>query len=505
MLYYITSVLLGAVYAGFYISKNSEPNFIKHAAIGALGIVLCTLGDLWGEQFPIISAVVFFIGASVIGFSAIVFLFILYTQKEKEPEKEPEPVPTPEAPAIDYTIDNKTRFRHTLILGMTGAGKSVLLTDLVLQDFKQPCSVIVFDSKGDLVQKLMKVDIPRDRIVLIDPTDVDHPLALSLFTPPDTSRSRYEQEQHLNTTIELLTYTLTTMGAATTAKQDLPLRMLIRLCLVIPQSTIFTLYELLTPAFHKYTGYIPKLPQVAQAFFQNDFHGRHYAETKEQLLRRITAILENEALARMFSSPVQKLNMGKVLDEGSIVLVNTAKSFLKEDNSAFLSRFIISLISNAVGERSEGDNMPTFLYVDEAAPIVDASFATLLETSRSKSLGVTLAFQQLSQLPNDIQDSIITNTATKYLGSISAKDARRLAPEINTHHERLMATPKFTFYQSVKDGWSRLYKAERPELTFRKDLRELIAENRAKYCMRVSETERREPPPQEDIERHNRA
>jgi hypothetical protein len=105
---------------------------------------------------------------------------------------------------------------------------------------------------------------------------------------------------------------------------------------------------------------------------------------------------------------------------------------------------------------------------------------------REYRAGITLAFQSLSQIPHDYQQSIITNTSTKYLASLSAKDARALAEDVRVHHESLLSIPKLCFHFSVKGDHQSTLKVTPgtlQKLPKRTDLRELLEENREKYCV----------------------
>lgn len=326
------------------------------------------------------------------------------------PEPEVKPEPEPEKPSIP----DELRFEHTLILGASGHGKTQLLSEFIAKDLTKPCSIVVFDSQGDLIHKILKVDFPRSRAVVIDPTDIQFPVALGLFDFQTEGVTPYERERNLNSVIELLTFVLNSLlDARLTSKQDVTLRFVIRLCLVIPDATIHTLRDIFSDGFHKYTEHLPKLSETAQQFFRSEFQSKQFIETREQILRRIYSILENQTIERMFSHPKSKLRMGEILNEGSIVLINSAKNLLKEEGSAFFSRFMVATLAQAIQERTPGDNLPVFIYIDEAAPIIDENITGILETARKYKVGLTLAFQSLGQIPHDLQHSIITNTAIK--------------------------------------------------------------------------------------------
>ncbi len=427
------------------------------------------------------------------------------------PAPPPPPAPEPPPPETFPELPRKLRLEHMLILGGSGAGKSQLLSNLLTYDLFHPCSVVVFDSQGDLLDNILKVNVPRERIVYIDPTDVDHPIALSFFDFNTQGETNYERQKNFNSVVELLLFVLNSLDSSVTSKQELCLRMLIRLCLVIPNSTLHTLRELLTEkGFYRHQDHLIKLSDTAKGFFADEYLSRSFNETREQISRRVYTILESP-LEAMFSSPKSRINMRQLLDDGHIILINTAKSFLKEQGSAFFARFMTAMVFQAIQERNpQRDNLEVFLYIDEAAPVISTQVTTILETGRKYKLGLTLAFQSLGQVPADLQHSIITNTAIKAVSGISAKDSRALAPDMNTTPEALMMTQRLSFYTYAKgtlSGWFKVGVGALQRMPQRRDLRELLKENRDKYA-RSPETKQSVKPPDEpsdDMSKFNRS
>lgn len=423
----------------------------------------------------------------------------------------PAPEPPPPPPEEFPEIDPRLRLEHFLILGGSGAGKTVLLSSLISQDLFQPRSVVVFDSQGDLLENILKVNVPRDRIVYIDPTDVDNPIALSFFDFNTGGHTNYEKQKNLNSVVDLLLFVLNSLDSSVTSKQELCLKMMIRLCLSIEGSTLQTLRELLTEkGFYKHQDSLKHLSDTAKGFFADEYLSRSFAETREQISRRVYTILESP-LEPMFASPKSRINMRKLLDEGSIILINTSRGFLKDTQSAFFARFMIAMIFQAIQERNpQKDNMEVFLYIDEAAPVISSQMDAILSVSRKYKMGVCLAFQSLGQIPTDLQHSIITNTAIKAVARVSAKDARTLAADMGTEAEVLMMTQRLNFYIHSKgnfSGWFKLEPGALQRMPQRRDMRELLKENRDKYARLPEKKQDVKPPdePSDDMSKFNRS
>lgn len=501
--YNLHLALLGSFVVALHVVALLFVDF-KAPADKSTAFLVWLLTDVW-----------FFGYGFAITFLIAVFVVSLFEEREAKslPATAGPPVPTPEPTPAPFAIPDKLRMEHALVLGGTGSGKTSLLADWIAKDLHKPCSLIVFDSQGDLINNILKADFPRERVVLIDPTDVRHPIALSLFDFAGQGTTQYDREKNYNSVVELLLFVLSSLDSDVTAKQELTLRMLIRFCLVIPDATIHTLRDVLSEeGFKRHAPHLEHLSETGQAFFRQEYLTKSFGETREQIARRVYSILESAPLERMFSSPTSKIDMREILDTGSVVLINTAKSFLKEQGSAFFARFMTAVIFQAIQEREvRANNMEVFMFIDEAAPVISSQTATILETARKYKLGLTLAFQSLGQIPSDLEHSIISNTSIKAVCGISAKDARALADDMRTKADVLMQTRPLTFYTYAKGYGSALIPVEPgalDRLPRRSDLRQLLEENRAKYAHEPRKPRQPDPrptSPSDDIEAFNKA
>jgi hypothetical protein len=361
------------------------------------------------------------------------------------------------ATPVPFSIPERVRFEHTHILAGSGHGKTQTLQRLILTDLVRPDppSLVIIDSQGEMLQKLTRLGLfdPDEgslasRIVVIDPTDVEHPPALNMFDINQERFGKYNvaaREQILNGVIELYDYIFgALLGAELTQKQSVIFRYLARLMLTIPGATIHDLIRLMTDA----TPYLPAieaLPPSVRAFFTLEFSDKSFAATKKQILRRLWGILENPTFERMFTAAENRIDMFDALNTGKVVLVNTAKDFLKAERSSILGRYFIALTLQAALERAalpEGQRRPAFLYIDEAAEYFDDNIDDLLTQARKYNLGVVFCHQYLDQLTPSLRSSIAANTSIKLAGGVSDKDARSLASDMRTSPDFILGQAK---------------------------------------------------------------
>src|SRR5260221_6556829 len=77
---------------------------------------------------------------------------------------------------IPVELPKSSRLQGTYLIGATGAGKSGLFENLVLQDIKQGTGVCVLDPHGDLINNIIARLSSEDinRVILLDASDTKH-------------------------------------------------------------------------------------------------------------------------------------------------------------------------------------------------------------------------------------------------------------------------------------------------------------------------------------------
>lgn len=234
------------------------------------------------------------------------------------------------------------------------------------------------------------------------------------------------------------------LGAELTQRQGLIFRYLARLLIEIPDANIHTLRELMEDGT-KFRPYMEKLSGTARSFFVTQFFDKKFGETKKQILTRLWGILSNSSLERMFSHTRNKIDIFELLNQGKIILINTAKDLLGQDGAAIFGRFFIALIAQASIQRAA---MPphkrrsAFVYIDEAQDYFDDNISHLLNQARKYRVGLIFAHQNLDQLSANLRSSILASTTIKFAGGLSAKDAGTLDSEFRTDADFLLGMKK---------------------------------------------------------------
>lgn len=371
---------------------------------------------------------------------------------------------------VPLKFDYETRYSHVHVVGGSGAGKTQLLQNLILNDLQSetPPALIIVDSQSDLINKISRLQVFNDghgplagKLTIISPRDITAPPAINIF---DINRGRIGdyspamREQVVAGVIQTFDYLFAgLLGADLTAKQSVFFRFVARLMLALPEvmgrnATILDMMSLMED-INPYRDVIKTLPMIQRSFFERDFGNSSFRQTKEQIRYRLQAILENPTLERLFTSTRTKVDLFTEINRGGIILIDTAKDFLK-DSSAHFGRIFISLVLQAALERAaipEHKRRPAFLVVDEAADYFDDNIDDLLTQVRKYKMGCLFAHQFLDQCTSSLRASLAANTSTKLCSALSMSDARALSADMRTTPDMILGQKKLHFAAYVRN------------------------------------------------------
>jgi hypothetical protein len=315
--------------------------------------------------------------------------------------------------------------RGLYVLGPTGTGKTSLLQNLIRDDLTQGRGLAVIETNGDLIRDLCDL-IPPERtkdVILLDPTDPDYAVG---FNPFASSSDPSLVADQLGELFQRLwsaywgprTGQLAHMGLLTLARRegstllDLP-----RLFLDVPfRSRVLADLDDpvgLAPDWHWFS----ELP------------AREQATVIAPLLNKVRQFTARPAIRTMLGQAEPPLSMRRLMAERQILLVHLPKGLIGAETATLLGCLILTSLWQAATERArlpQAQRQPFGLYVDEvqdfaAAPIPwDEMFAQ----GRKYGLALTVAHQNLEQLPRELREVVLANARSKAVFALSASDAK---------------------------------------------------------------------------------
>jgi hypothetical protein len=347
---------------------------------------------------------------------------------------------------VPFALPDEQRFAGHWIIAPSGRGKTTLLHSLFLDDLKRDASIIVMDSKGDLINPIKELAAVKDRLLLIEP-DADFAFALN---PLDVSHSSVMQA------VTLIEYIMAgLLDAKFTALQSTLFRNVVPAIIeAIPHPTFETFKTVMVKGLPP--DVLPRLNPHAQHFFadrETGFYSKTYESTRKEVVWRLDYLMTNPVLRSMFSAVQTKLDIGKEMDAGKVIVINNSKAILTDEGAEFFGRFFIALIVRAAQQRAGRrmqDKKPCYVYIDECQAVIakDARVPILLDECRSQKIALILSHQRTAQLSAPVLDAV-ANCAIRMANSDD--EAKYLSDKLRMHTDTLRSLPRGTFAAFVRD------------------------------------------------------
>ena len=338
------------------------------------------------------------------------------------------------------------RSTHLYICGSTGTGKSKMLEYLIRQDIakwpRSKCGLLILDPHGSLYDGLINwiawnepylKGIP---IVPIDLRQTDWTVGYNVIRP----RAKADPAVIVSNFVQAMSYV---WGVDGTDKTPLFAR--------IGSNVLWTLYEkkmtLLESEYlidrsnkrlrFQMTAGLSKRSVAQDWEYANALPPRDFDAQISSTVNRFHSFLHNEQLRLMFGQSGASLDLGKALEQGSIILVNlsTEGARVSEEDSALFATLLLSDLWTAAKERGKGTDArqvkPFYVYIDEFQNFVTPTIAKNLDQARGFGLHLTLANQFPRQILHtgangqQVYDSIMANARSKIVFETRGEDNLR--------------------------------------------------------------------------------
>jgi hypothetical protein len=354
---------------------------------------------------------------------------------------------------IHYAIPEAQRLEHTMIVAGSGHGKTQTLEAWIASDLKRddPPGMVVIDSKGDMVERLSRLDVfnpDSDRLIIVDARDAPH------LNPFDIRLTQGESEgQAASRIIASMAYFFRALlGAELSSTMRVALIPFLHLMVRVPGATLQTLVEAINdPGAFKST--IETLPEAPKNYLLQEF-SRIRTETKNAIKDRLYDLrMTSQAFDDMVSARHNYLDLPGALAAGKVVLINLDRDFLEKEPSAILGKWFISQSYRAALRRPARERKAAHLFVDEAGAYFEEQTEDMLRTMRSYRVGAVLAFQDFGQVSAGLRSAMLSNTSVKMVGGKSVDDARLLAPALRTTPEHILGHQKTDYSHSDYVCW----------------------------------------------------
>ncbi len=336
-------------------------------------------------------------------------------------------------------IKEEDRKVHFYVVGASRTGKSKFLEFLIRQDIEKGNGFGVIDPHRDLIDDIkayLTLALPKEeleeRVVVIDPTDERYTVA---FNPLEKIKKMLSAEIAAEL-VEAFKKIWDYGSAIETYGWGARMEDLLRNSQIALIEAGLTLCDL--PRFLIEDDFRENVLErvehpIAKRYFQrfNALAPKTREEWMESTLNKVNAFLSDDRIREIFSFQKSSFNFREIMDNKKILLIKLDKGRLKE-NADLLGALLMTKIRMAAFSRSnvlKEKRVPFYLYIDEFQNFATKTFIETLSEARKYGLSLIMAHQNLSQLPKELQDSILTNCGIQCYFKVCRRDAEILAKE----------------------------------------------------------------------------
>lgn len=347
---------------------------------------------------------------------------------------------------VPLEMTPEMRSTHTYICGSTGTGKSKMLEYLVRQDIanwhQSKCGLLVLDPHGSLYDNLInwiawnEPHLKKVPIVPIDLRQSEWTVGYNVMRP----RAQADPSVVVSNFIQAISYV---WGADGTTSTPLFNR--------IGSNLLWALYDkgkTLLEAEHlidrtnkrmraEMTDGLSKRSVSQDWAYANSLSPRDFDAQISSTVNRFHSFLHNERLRLMFGQNGASLDLGKALEDGTIIIANlsTEGARVSEEDASLFATLLLSDLWTAAKERGKGRDgkavKPFYVYIDEFQNFVTPTIAKNLDQARGFGLHMILANQFPRQILHagangaQVYDSVMANARSKIVFETRGEDNLR--------------------------------------------------------------------------------
>ena len=230
-------------------------------------------------------------------------------------------------------------------------------------------------------------------------------------------------------------------------------RTLIRACLGVilhkPNTTLLDLVRILedgnnTDLVQYGRDVLPNA--VDRQFFTSTFHESGYRVSKQALLARLIDIVRDPSVRRFICQP-STIDLGRLLDAGKVIVIKFDPSQQSPDTIRTIGQLINAAIFSHVMGRPSVRRKPIHVFIDECQYFISPTVSDILGEARKFGLYLTLATQRIERLSPSLQDAIMGNVGTLWIGGSRHITAEKMAKESDVSADQIRSLRNLEFFQ----------------------------------------------------------
>jgi hypothetical protein len=194
--------------------------------------------------------------------------------------------------------------------------------------------------------------------------------------------------------------------------------------------------------------------EAVHSFWHNRFakwDNKDRVHNVESTLNKVSTFTSDPRIRMLLSVKKSTIDFREIMDTSKVLLINLSKGALRT-NSYLLGALFVAKIQMAAMSRESlppSHRVPWYLYVDEFQNYATDSFAEIMSEARKYGLSITLAHQNLKQLPEELRATILSNAKNFIIFRLDRQDAELMVKYIyqyDPYHLKLRIEDKYDFF-----------------------------------------------------------
>jgi hypothetical protein len=327
---------------------------------------------------------------------------------------------------------------HMHMLGSSGSGKSRFLEWMIRGDLKNRQGFCLVDPHGELYDAVVAYcarHVLDREIILLNLSEPESVVSFNPFRKSPAADISVQVERRVTATMHAWGVENTDETPTLARTLRLIYTVMIEQGLGLPQTE-----HLLNFAAKDVRGFL--IERLQTPFIRREWMELHDLKPKDwrdEILsakNRLFKLLTSDALKRFMGLAGVSIDLGSIMDQGKVLLVNLKQSrHLSYEAARTFGALLVNEFFEAAIQRESTrpgrDPEPYYLYLDEFQNFVSLDIARMLTEVRKRGLFLCLAHQYFEQLDEDITAAAMNNCQIKAVfGGLSTLNARRMAEEL---------------------------------------------------------------------------
>lgn len=326
--------------------------------------------------------------------------------------------------------------RHSVVCGGSGSGKTRLALHMLLEQIRAGASVVMFDPKKETLLHLLvmarEAGIKPQQVTLLVPGSSDE-VGVPGWNPLDYKAARTKPSRIASDFVSILRQNNPSWGPR---MDDL-----LTNALIIISSYGLSLFELsrflMRPDYRAAILATPIEPPEGRAFaeayeyFTGEFANLSASEQTNvvgPVLNKLRPFLRSEFLFSLLCAKRNTMDFASLWKEQKLILVHLDRVALGDMGAQLLGGLLTWGLYRTAME-TEGP-VPVCLSMDEmgvSEQFIGSAVCEILAIARSRNLRLLVACQHLTQLSDNLRESLLSNTSVRAFFRLGYPDAQIVA------------------------------------------------------------------------------